>query len=156
MTGEVYPKTAVRYLRTACHDNGESRAITAQRHACQRRADELGLEVVREYVDYGSGLKADRPGLIKLLADLKAAPPNYVICFDHACLAQDVNLLARICWTIRTSGARLELAGLPHQEPGALSETALGQVGERQVASFAALEVMLCDPAEDDANQAEA
>ena len=60
------PKTrmAVLYLRTAsAHQADRDMAIVAQQHVCSWRAHELGATVAGEFVDFGSGLSIERPGL---------------------------------------------------------------------------------------------
>ncbi|MGW3959102.1 recombinase family protein [Amycolatopsis sp. NPDC005003] len=116
MTEEVYPKRAVIYLHTARLNDGSSKAIAAQRHACERRASELGLTVAGEYVDHGSGKAADRGGLIMMLGDLNDLDCGYVIAYGHAQIARDATLYASIVWAIEKSGARLEIASSPHRE----------------------------------------
>lgn len=74
-------KQALSYLRvsTLAQANtdydADGYSIAAQRDACLRKADELGAEVVEEFVDRGeSARSAERPGLQALLRRLDAAP----------------------------------------------------------------------------------
>lgn len=108
---------AVLYLRSASAKLADrDMAIVAQQHNCLRRANELGAQVVGEYVDLGSGLRAERPGLVALLAklvDLQAEgnlSPTYVITHDHARIACDPTTYIRVVWDIEQAGARLVVA----------------------------------------------
>lgn len=77
---------AVVYLRVSTarqaetDDSGEGFSIPAQRDACYRKADDLGAEVVQEYLDRGESAKtADRPALQRMLGDVAAQQIDYVI-----------------------------------------------------------------------------
>ena len=70
---------AVSYLRVSTREQAERGgteegfSIPAQRDANQRKADELGARVVREFVDAGeSARSADRDGLQDMLAFINA------------------------------------------------------------------------------------
>ena len=130
------PRKAVIYLRVARDDKDRfARAIAAQRHACLRRVAELELQVVGEYADRGSGLSLKgRPNLTRLLAELKGLGARYVITYGHAQISRDLQLYASIMWSIRKAGARLEIASLPHFDPGTVALLLIGQVGELQLA----------------------
>ena len=140
MPEEPRPRKAVLYLRVARDDHNRfARAIAAQRHACQRRAAELELEITREYVDHGSGLSLQqRPHLTELLDELKELGAGYVITYGHAQLSRDVKLYASILWAIRKAGARLEIASLLHFEPDTFALLLIGRVGELQLAELQA------------------
>jgi DNA invertase Pin-like site-specific DNA recombinase len=105
MTGDIGLPKAVLYLRSAISSDA---AIAGQRQACQRRAHQLGATTVAEYVDVGSGLNADRPGLQRLLADLRAREDvAFVITADHARIARSLLVYAEVTAAIEHAGARL-------------------------------------------------
>jgi site-specific DNA recombinase len=104
---------AILYLRAARRPQRERETtIEAQRYACERRASERGLEVVREYVDYGTGGWLDQgPGLRELLGDLKLRrEADWVITYDYARMARTVLEHTYALWDIQAAGARLEIA----------------------------------------------
>lgn len=77
---------AAIYLRVSTEEQArvgggmEGYSIPYQREACQRKAKEMGLAVVDEYVDPGhSGLTARRPDFERLLNDLAAGRMSHVI-----------------------------------------------------------------------------
>jgi DNA invertase Pin-like site-specific DNA recombinase len=119
---------AVLYLRSASTKQADrDMAIVAQQHNCLRRADELGARVVAEYIDLGSGLRAERPGLIALLAKLgeiqaeSDQSPTYVIAYDHARIARDPQTYIRVVWAIEQTGATLIIASRPLVEYEAIA-----------------------------------
>jgi hypothetical protein len=119
---------AVLYLGSAsAQQTDRDMAIVAQQHACQRQANELGARVVGEYVDLGSGLRADRPGLAALLAKLGELqeqdnqPPTYIIAYDHARIARDPQAYIRVIWAIEQAGAALIIASRPLVEYKAIA-----------------------------------
>ncbi len=79
MSQEVRAKRAVLYLRVSSRGqletdyDPEGNSIPAQRKACQRRAEELGMEVVGEYVEPGkSGMTVDgRPKFLEMMARIR-------------------------------------------------------------------------------------
>ncbi len=78
--------TALIYLRVStarqATKNGEAEgySIPAQREACRRKAQELGAEVIEEYVDAGASARsADRDGLQQLLKRVRGGGVSYVI-----------------------------------------------------------------------------
>src|SRR5881227_947005 len=75
----VTPKRAVVYLRVSTSkqaDKAEDKdgySLPAQREACYRKAEQLGAEVVDEYMDRGESAKtADRPQFKAMLARIDA------------------------------------------------------------------------------------
>ena len=135
MTGEVYPKKAVIYLRGARNEGSPVQALALQRHACQRRANELNLMVLGEYVDQGSGNvePEQRPGLSKLLAELRERPVAYVITFDSARIARKVHHYASVAWQLGKSGTRLEIASEPHREFDEQARQLISYIGSVQL-----------------------
>ena len=86
---------AVSYLRVSTREQAERGgtdegfSIPAQREANQRKADELGARVVREFVDAGeSARSADRDGLQEMLAFITATRVQF-------CLVHKLDRLAR-------------------------------------------------------------
>ncbi len=86
---------AVSYLRVSTRDQAERGgteegfSIPAQREANQRKADELGAQIVREFVDAGeSARSADRDGLQDMLAFIAATRVQF-------CMVHKLDRLAR-------------------------------------------------------------
>ncbi len=86
---------AVSYLRVSTREQAERGgtdegfSIPAQREANQRKADELGARVVREFIDAGeSARSADRDGLQDMLAFIAATRVTF-------CLVHKLDRLAR-------------------------------------------------------------
>ncbi|GAB3999375.1 hypothetical protein GCM10029992_27980 [Glycomyces albus] len=79
MSQDVRAKRAVLYLRVSSRGqvetdyDPEGNSIPAQRKACQRRAEDLGMEVVDEYVEPGrSALNVDgRPKFLEMMARIR-------------------------------------------------------------------------------------
>ena len=133
-TGGVATKPqAVLYLLTASGKQADrDMAIVAQQHVCQWRAHELGATVVAEFMDFGSGLSIERPGLEALLvklAELLAQDTGatiYVIAKDHARIARSVEAYSRVSWQIDQAGAVLNIASIPLVAYEAISGLSLG------------------------------
>jgi len=100
-------KRAVLYTRVStsrqASKNGEAEgySIPAQRTACQRKAQELGAEIVEEFVDAGASARsADREGLQEKLSYVKQGNVDYVLVHKLERLgrdrADDVAILAAI------------------------------------------------------------
>lgn len=92
---EVPVLLAVSYLRVSTREQAERGgtdegfSIPAQRDANQRKADELGARVVREFVDAGeSARSADRDGLQDMLAFIAATKVQF-------CIVHKLDRLAR-------------------------------------------------------------
>lgn len=144
---ETYSPQAVIYIRIAREAGSAAAAVAAQRHACERRANELGLSVVREYVDYGSGLAIEnRPELKALLNDLTRQSMGYVVAYGHAQIARDMQLYAKVSWAIHQAGARLEIASLPHMEPGSFTMQLIGKIGAFQFEELWPADVTTAQP----------
>ncbi len=86
---------AVSYLRVSTREQAERGgtdegfSIPAQRDANQRKADELGARIVREFVDAGeSARSADRDGLQDMLAFITASRVQF-------CIVHKLDRLAR-------------------------------------------------------------
>lgn len=137
------PKTmlALLYLRTASrHQADRDMAIVAQQHVCAWRAQELGAAVAGEFMDFGSGLSIERPGLAALLtrlAELRAQNHDaavYVVAADHARIARSVEAYSRASWQIDQAGATLNIASIPLVEYEALSGLSLSEGSYRRAA----------------------
>ena len=109
-------KTAVIYLRVSTErqarrgGGSEGFSIPAQREACLRKAEDLGAEVVGEYLDAGeSARSADRPQLQQMLSDLRTsvAPADFVIVHKLDRLARNRGDDVAINLAIREAGAAL-------------------------------------------------
>lgn len=108
---------AVYYLRTArACDSDSQAAINAQRAACERKARELEVAIVDEYVDIGTGNEIeDRPALRAMLARLKSDPSiSFVLAYDYARLARNVDVYRKIIRALDAAGVDLVII----QEPG--------------------------------------
>lgn len=138
-------KRAVLYLHAAQSSNPSAAdkqrsAIALQRQVCQRRADELGVEVVHEYADCGvSGRMSERQyELGQLLEDAKAGTHghiDYVITFDHARIARDAIVYTQVVWELERVGVELQIASIPiadQETCGSLVSFMTG-IGRRQV-----------------------
>lgn len=118
-TAAATPK-ALLYMRSNGRDQeSRERDIVAQQHICQQRVHELGAQVVGEYVDFCSGLRAERPGLTAMLDKLKelertgSSSKVRVITAGHTRIARDGATYVRIAWAIDQLGAQLMSASEP-------------------------------------------
>ena len=105
---------AVIYLRVSTEEQArvggtaEGYSIPYQRDACYKKAADLGLSVVEEYVDAGHSAKsANRPDLQRLMRELKALGVGYVIVHKIDRLARNTRDDHLINDAIRAAGARL-------------------------------------------------
>ncbi len=105
---------AVTYLRVSTRDQAErdgaaeGYSLPAQRDACLRKAESLGVPVVTEFVDRGeSGRSLNRPGLQAMLAFLVDTPVQYVIVHKVDRLARSRADDVQINLSIQKTGARL-------------------------------------------------
>jgi hypothetical protein len=127
-------RLAVLYLRTAsAHQADRDMAIVAQQHVCAWRAHELRATVTGEFMDFGSGLSVERPGLTALLvklAELRAQDSKaaiYIIAADHARIARSIEAYSRVSWQIDQSRAALNIASIPLVAYEAISRLSLGE-----------------------------
>jgi site-specific DNA recombinase len=112
---ENRPQTAVIYLRVSttrqARSGGEAEgySIPAQREACRRKADDLGVTVLDEYVDAGASARsADRPALQALLTRLhEKRDVGYVIIHKIDRLARNRIDDVEIGLSIHAAGAAL-------------------------------------------------
>jgi DNA invertase Pin-like site-specific DNA recombinase len=108
-------KRGIIYLRVStarqASTGGETEgySIPAQREACPRKAEELGAEVVQEYVDAGASARSiDRPALQQLLDRLNDERDiDYVIVHKVDRLARDRADDVKIGLAIHKAGAIL-------------------------------------------------
>jgi site-specific DNA recombinase len=89
-------QTAVIYLRVSSPGqvnkgfDPEGYSIPSQRERCQRYAEQLGADVIREYVELGkTGTNINRPALKQLLADLADLKPNFAVFYDLSRVCRD-------------------------------------------------------------------
>ena len=108
-------KTAVIYLRVSSLGqvnkgfDPEGYSIPAQREACRHYADQLGAQVIREYVEPGkSGTTTKRPALQKMLAELGELHPDYAIFYDLSRVARDDFDALWLLREITAAGCKLE------------------------------------------------
>ena len=126
--GGLVPARAVLYLRAAsAKQDDRNLSIVAQQHICRWRAHELNADVIDEFVDFGSGMSGERPGLDAMLAKLTELQaeagqlPMYVIARDHARIARDMQVYIRVTWAIERAGAVLNIASVPITEYEAIA-----------------------------------
>ena len=105
---------AVTYLRVSSAQQAdtdydpEGYSIPAQREACLRKADSIGLQVVEEFVDRGESARtANRAGLQALLARLDEGDIAAVIVHKVDRLARNRADDVAIVMRIRAAGAQL-------------------------------------------------
>lgn len=108
------PGRAVIYIRVSSSQQAdkdydpEGFSIPAQREACVRKAENLGLQVVEEYVDRGESAKtANRAGLQALLKRLEERDITHVIVHKVDRLARNRADDVAIVMKIRGAGAHL-------------------------------------------------
>src|SRR3954454_19521863 len=106
--------TAVIYLRVSTKEQAqrggaaEGFSIPAQREACRRKAEQLGAEVVEEFIDAGeSARSADRPSLQALLRYVVETGVDFVIVHKVHRLARNRYDDAVIPAQLQAAGARL-------------------------------------------------
>lgn len=105
---------AVIYLRVSTEEQArvggtaEGYSIPYQRDACFRKASDLGLTVVEEYVDAGHSAKsANRPDLQRMLRELRELGIGWVIVHKIDRLARNTRDDHKINEAISVAGARL-------------------------------------------------
>lgn len=105
---------AVIYLRVSTKEQAERGgeaegfSIPAQREACHRKAEQLGVSVAAEFVDAGeSARSADRPDLQRMLRYLASEPVAVVIVHKVDRLARNRVDDVEINLVIQRAGARL-------------------------------------------------
>ena len=132
------PPQAVLYLRVNNHGTRiHHTAMHAQRHACIRRANELGLAVAREYVEHVSDNRLeDRPELQRMLQELREpGRVSCVIVFDHARVAYTMQVYGQIVWALEQVGVRLETASHAHDAASSPDDSLMhlmATIGSRQ------------------------
>ena len=81
-----------------------------------QRAAELGAEIVREFVEYGSARvsTAERPILQDMLHFLDARRDiAHVVCFNQSRLAHTARSYVEIMQAVEATGADIAIAALP-------------------------------------------
>ena len=108
------PGTAVLYLRVSTREQAERGgeaegfSIPAQREACLRKAQNLGVMVVAEFTDAGESARSSRrPQLQAMLAYLEESPAQFVIVHKVDRLARNRADDVAINMAIQRSGATL-------------------------------------------------
>lgn len=84
-------KTAIIYARVSTPGQAdEELPVESQLEACRRKAAELGLEVMREFVDAGiSGRTDDRPAFRDALAFCKSNKVTHFLCWNTSRFARE-------------------------------------------------------------------
>jgi DNA invertase Pin-like site-specific DNA recombinase len=108
----IYPRVASAQQHDGDGRGMKSYPMLAQRQACQRKARELGAEVIHEYGDVGeSGLTADRPEFQRMLARIRIERDvDYVIVESIDRLARDHRVYTSTLAVLRSNGAKLASA----------------------------------------------
>jgi len=87
---ETLPKRAVAYIRESTEQQGKGYSPEGQRQAIARYADEHGLEVLDEYLDFESGRDAEkRPAFQRLIEDAIAGRFDCVLVFHSSRFARN-------------------------------------------------------------------
>jgi site-specific DNA recombinase len=100
------------------------RMIAAQRTACEQRAEALGAQIIREYVEVGGTGGIDkRPALRLMLDELRALhDADYVVVTSPDRLARKTDDMVAIFLEIEAGGAQLvtaaSLLGAEYLAPG--------------------------------------
>lgn len=118
MRNNIEQPTAVlllraRHLSADGHDwEAEERAIALQRESCITAAEQLGAEVIAEYVEHGgAGSIAHRPRVRMMLDELRILRDvNYVIVDTADRLTRRVADWEEIRLELEAAGARLIVA----------------------------------------------
>lgn len=126
-------RLAVLYLRSASGRQADrDMAIVAQQHVCAWRAHELGANIEGEFVDFGSGLSLERPGLTAMFArltELRAQYPDaaiFVIAADHARVGRSTEAYGHVSWEVEQRRAQLNIASTPQIVYDRLADRASG------------------------------
>lgn len=110
MTNEsVHLPQAALYLRVGSARQSAWMAVEQQRDDCQRIAEGYGLQVVREYLDFGRpALLEHQHELRRLLNELaRARDVAYVVVWNYARLADGMLQLEEVTSGIREAGAQI-------------------------------------------------
>jgi site-specific DNA recombinase len=83
-------RRAVAYIRESTEEQGRGYSPDGQRQAIARYAEEHGLELVDEYIDFETGRRADRrPGFQRLIEDAMAHSFECVLIFHTSRFARN-------------------------------------------------------------------
>ena len=100
-------KRAVSYFRTSSKAQDEENSQDRQQYHTRRKAEELGLQIVREFSDVGSGLDSETlPGFTDMLGFVRD-PQNrifYLIIDDLSRLTRDSVLPLQLLQELRKDG----------------------------------------------------
>ncbi|WP_133851745.1 recombinase family protein [Labedaea rhizosphaerae] len=106
----IHLPQAALYLRDGSARQSAWTAVEQQRDDCQRIAEGYGLQVVREYLDFGRPARREHQHeLRRLLDDLarRLQDITYVVVWDYARLAADMLQLEEVTDSIRAAGAHV-------------------------------------------------
>ncbi len=85
------------YCRSATREQGQKTdSIDRQEKAILGYARDNNLDVAKIFKEYGSGIDADRPSLIELIAKIKCGECNGIICTSVDRLTRDQLTLAQL------------------------------------------------------------
>ncbi len=115
--GRADMKIGVSYLRVSTKEQAtkggevEGYSLPAQREANRRKAESLGVAIVKEFIDAGESAKsADRPDLQRMLKFITENPVDYVFVHKVDRLARNRVDDVEITMAIKKSGATLASA----------------------------------------------
>jgi site-specific DNA recombinase len=102
-------KSVVAYCRPACEEAGTPSSAYSQADAIQRYAEQRGITLSAVYTDAGvSGVRMNRPGLERLLADCRAGKVGTIITRDADRLSRDMSQLIALLHIFQKTGVRVE------------------------------------------------
>lgn len=120
--GPITQVSAVMFLRArhvtvdGRHHKGEECDVARQRAYCQSKAEQLGVTILKEYVEYGGTEPISRrPVMRGMLGDLRTLPDvQYVLSFSLDRLARKPEDLPELEQQVQAAGANLlDASGLP-------------------------------------------
>src|SRR3954454_1684695 len=89
--GDAAPRRAVAYIRESTEEQGRGYSPDGQRQAIARYANDRGLELIDEYLDFETGRAADkRPGFQRLIEDAMARRFEAVLVFHTSRFARNM------------------------------------------------------------------
>jgi DNA invertase Pin-like site-specific DNA recombinase len=139
---ERHPAQAIIYVRVSTKaqaerdGNPEGYSLPTQRTACRLRAEQLGAEVVDEYIDKDTGTRVDkRPAMLALIERVtQKRDINYVIVHQLSRFARNRLDDASITDRLEMAGAVLIscMEGIDQTTPGRMLQGMLAVVNEYQ------------------------
>lgn len=140
------PATAVIYLRVSTKEQAarggvsEGFSIPEQRIDCRRKADEMKVEVLREFVEKGESAKtADRHELQKMLAYIAEHRPGFLIVHKVDRFARNTDDAVLLNIELRKHGTQLVSVkeNIDDTPAGRLLQTVMNEVAQYHVDNLA-------------------